>query len=191
MTSKWDAPGIAATIDDFWKNTGSDVVRQEVADWMGSQTGSFLDLGCGTARMAQFLKDCQYVGVDASEEMLRIAKTRVPSEFLCLADLFEKLPFADDSFRAALCMEVVRHLDSYESALKELARVVWKQVFIVDVFMDGETSFGEERISGQVFPNNCWSLSQFLADVERYFSGWRTEVHGFRNGELGIRIEAL
>jgi len=88
-------------------------------------------------------------------------------------------------------MEVVRHLSDYQPALKELARLVTKRAYIVDVFQEGwDSHIDQQEILGQVFPNNCWSLSQFLADVNQHFPGWQTEVHGFSNGELGIRIEA-
>jgi len=192
VKSQWDSPSIANIIENFWESTGSDVVRKMVAEWIGPQTGRFLDLGCGTARMSTFLKGpCYYVGLDGSEEMLQFAKARVPAKQLVLGDLREGLPFPDASFGTALCMEVIRHLTSYDSVLEGLARVVKKRIFIVDVFHDGpESGFGEERIETEVFPNNTWSLSQFLADTAKHFPGWAADVYTFSNGELGIKIEA-
>ena len=192
MKSNWDSPGVAGQIETFWEDTGSDAVRKAVADWMGPQTGRFLDLGCGTARMSMFLKGpAYYVGLDGSEEMLQFAKTRTTAKSLHVGDLREGLPFPGASFVSALCMEVIRHLTSYDSVLEGLARVVKKRVYIVDVFNDGpESSFKEETIEGQTFPNNTWSLTEFSAAVKKHFPKWTTEVHTFSNGELGIKIEA-
>lgn len=190
--SKWDAPWTALHIEALWEESGSDIHRKTVADLIGPLTGRFLDLGCGSARIAPFLEGGQYIGVDASEEMLKIAETRVPPERLRFADFaVEKLPFRKGSFNTALCMEVIRHLSSYESVLLELARVVRKKIYIVDVFRNSqESGFGQEQVLDQIFPNNCWSLPQFLADVNKHFSGWDIEIHMLNNGELAIQIEA-
>jgi len=191
MLSLWDKFGVADWVESFWDGSGIDAFRQEVADWIGPQTGRFLDLGCGTARMAPLLTGCRYVGVDGSEEMLRIARTRVPIRALRLRDLNDNLPFKNASFDAALCMEVIRHLSSYEVVLKELARVVKSRVYIVDAF-DGswESHTGTTEAAGQTFPDNRWSLPQFLTDVEVHFPEWWVKIETFSNGATGIRIEA-
>ncbi len=191
--SEWDAPGIASYIEALWEESHSDIWREKVAEWMGPQTGKFLDLGCGTARIAQFLKGGQYLGVDASKEMLKIAVTRqVTADQVQCVDITKKLPFNDASFNAALCMEVLRHLSSYEPVLQELARLVKKCVYIVDVFQEGtETVFSQDKLKDQLFPNNMWSLFQFLADVSDYFPGWKVDVGTLGNvAQWAIRIEA-
>jgi len=133
--SKWDAPGVVAQIEGYWEDSGSDAIRREVAEWMGPLGANFLDLGCGTARMSQFIQQARYHGVDGSAEMLAIAKRRVPEEYLRLGDA-SAVPFPDGYFDAALCMEVFRHLGDYRAALAELARVVIPVPFVGDVLQE-------------------------------------------------------
>jgi SAM-dependent methyltransferase len=62
-------------------------------------------------------------GVDASEEMLRVAVDKVPSARFVRGSL-EALPCAADAFDAAVCSLALTHLQRLEPAIEELARVV-------------------------------------------------------------------
>lgn len=190
MKSLWDTPGVASWIDSFWDGAGIEEFRQEVGDWVGLQEGRFLDLGCGTGRMARFFPDVRYVGVDGSEEMLDLAKDRVPVKSLRLADVTEPLPLKSKTFSAALCMEVIRHLASYDTVLRELERLVNDRIYIVDAFDDGwESKFSTGEAGGETFPDNRWSLPQLLDDISQIFPSSSVDVHTFSNGSTGIHIE--
>ena len=96
-----------------------------------------LDLGCGEGRhviAACALDGVDAVGVDLSLKDLATARERMAefrdaaSEdsalFLLLAGDALKLPFADESFDAVICSEVLEHIPDYRSALAEISRVL-------------------------------------------------------------------
>ncbi|MEO7191937.1 MAG: metalloregulator ArsR/SmtB family transcription factor [Vicinamibacterales bacterium] len=86
------------------------------------------DLGCGTGvvlnALARHVR--QVIGVDASEEMLASARTRLGdlSNVDLRRGMLEALPIADDSLDAAVMMLVLHHLPSPVPALLEARRVL-------------------------------------------------------------------
>jgi ArsR family transcriptional regulator len=97
------------------------------------------DLGCGTGRVLAALAPHvgRMIGVDASDEMLSAARSRVSS--LSNVDLrrgpLESLPIEDGSLDAAVLMLVLHHLPSPVSALSEARRVLRPggRVLVVDM----------------------------------------------------------
>lgn len=186
--SKWDAPGIASYVEAQWGTPNEMALREEVADWVGYQRGRLLDIGCGSARIAPLLKGCHYVGLDGSEELIKLARER--AEDVEVGDI-ERLPFPDRSIPSALCMQVLRHLPSYERTLAELARVVARRLFIVDILRAGATdSRGESTLLGVNFLNSVWALDGLLAALARHFPGWKVEKRIFHNLIVGLKVEA-
>lgn len=84
-----------------------------------------LDAACGTGRHAAFLASLGHdvVGVDASSEMLAVARQKVPGADLREGRL-ESLPLADESFELAVCALALSHAPSLEEPVAELARVL-------------------------------------------------------------------
>ena len=97
--------------------------------------GSLLDLGCGDARVGRLLVSrhqgaVRYVGVDASEKMLSIARRGASAADLTLlaADLVEdgwqeRIPPQQGGFDAAVSFSVLHHLPSGELRLRFLREV--------------------------------------------------------------------
>jgi SAM-dependent methyltransferase len=82
-----------------------------------------LDIGCGTGRfLAQLSEKAKAWGVDASPEMLEVARTRAGSAGLKLGRA-EELPFKDGWFERAT-MWLVAHLVDRPRAFAEAARVL-------------------------------------------------------------------
>ena len=82
-----------------------------------------LDIGCGTGRfLAQLSEIAKAWGVDASPEMLEVARTRVGGAGLKLGTA-EELPFKDGWFERAT-MWLVAHLVDRPRAFAEAARVL-------------------------------------------------------------------
>jgi len=82
-----------------------------------------LDIGCGTGRfLAQLAEIAKGWGVDASPEMLEVARTRAGSAGLKLGRA-EELPFKDGWFERAT-MWLVAHLVDRPRAFAEAARVL-------------------------------------------------------------------
>lgn len=188
--SEWDKLGIAASAEAAWDSPEEQQLRALVAEWIGPDAGRLLDLGCGTARMAPLLRDCRYIGVDSSTEMLTLARGRVGARNLRHCDFtVERLPFPDQSFDTALCMQVMRHLGSYEPVLRELARVVRSRVFFQDLFHHGAAHVkGSADFGGVRFHENAWSLPVFVSDLVGVFPGWQIESVSLGGRWAGVKV---
>ena len=87
------------------------------------KTIKILDLGCGNGRLFSMLKDknVKYVGIDSSDELIKIAKDRYQGEnlkFLVVEALM--LPFPDNSFNKIFSVAVLHHLPSDDIRLESL-----------------------------------------------------------------------
>jgi len=83
-----------------------------------------LDVGCGTGRFLQAAADvgADAWGLDASEELLEIARDRVPAADLSLGDM-QALPYAEDTFDVVTGFNSFFFASDLESALREAGRV--------------------------------------------------------------------
>ena len=94
--------------------------------------GNVLDVACGTGdMMLELLKrGCTVTGVDLSEEMLEIARTKTASANFQLSTFnfqlgdAEALPFAEGEFDAVTCAFGVRNFVHLEQGLNEMLRVL-------------------------------------------------------------------
>jgi len=82
-----------------------------------------LDVACGTGFLTRHLRG-EIVGLDQSEQMLAIARERVPLSVFIQGDAFA-LPFADGAFERVFTAHFYGHLDRDQRALflAEAARV--------------------------------------------------------------------
>lgn len=85
-----------------------------------------LDWGCGNGRFYEVFKSGDYYGVDISEKMIEIARTRYPKgRFQVVEPL--NLPFPDNFFDKIFSLAVFHHLPSKEfriQFLKEAKRIL-------------------------------------------------------------------
>jgi ubiquinone/menaquinone biosynthesis C-methylase UbiE len=118
-----------------------------------------LEIGCGTGRfLAQLTEVAKAWGVDASPEMLEVARSRVGSAGLKLGSA-EELPFKDGWFERAT-MWLVAHLVDRKRAFAEAARVLEPGGrFGVATF---DPSYFDEFWLNELFP------SMEAADRERF-----------------------
>lgn len=92
-----------------------------------------LDVGTGTGRaaIALALKGAIVTGVDASEEMLAVARRRaLDAQATVTFDRGDahRLAFADQSFDAVVCLRVLMHTPGWRQSLAELCRVARDRV---------------------------------------------------------------
>lgn len=87
-------------------------------------TTKYLDVGCGAGMAAQLAAErgAHVTGLDAAENLLAIARTRVPNGDFHLGDL-ESLPFADDSFDLVTGFNSFQYAANPGAALAEARRV--------------------------------------------------------------------
>lgn len=85
-----------------------------------------LDAGCGAGRNCIWLVEqgAQVTGFDASPQMLRHARDRVPDAAFSLADLAEPLDLEDGSVDVVIASLVMHYLHDWVPTLRELRRVL-------------------------------------------------------------------
>lgn len=87
-----------------------------------------LDLGCGTGEMMRLIlqKDSrkELYGLDLSEEMLSVAKAKLPEQVKLLLGDSESLPFLDSFFDVVYCNDSFHHYPAPQKVLREVHRVL-------------------------------------------------------------------
>jgi ubiquinone/menaquinone biosynthesis C-methylase UbiE len=90
--------------------------------------GDVLDVGCGTGALLSRLQTTQPVsqltGVDASAEMLKIARNRLPAEITLRESWAEELPFDDCAFDTVVSCNMFHFIRRPHDALNEMFRVL-------------------------------------------------------------------
>lgn len=96
-------------------------------DDLSGVRGRVLDVGCGAGSVAKAVKrersDLQVFGCDLSESALSIAEASPEGVDFRLATA-ERLPFADGELDFVWIFDVLEHVDSPETVLREIARVL-------------------------------------------------------------------
>ncbi len=173
LAERYDA---VRPVDENWWEVYELVAR--AADLRGRRV---LDIGCGTGRLSAALVERAYAkvwGVDASPEMLAVAKEKVQGVAFKRADA-ESLPFKDGWFERAV-LWLVLHLVDRPAALAEAHRVLATDGFVAVVSFD-ESHFGAhwltdylpslERVDRARFPTE----EQLVAELrEAGFAGVET-----------------
>jgi len=132
-----------------------DQERIEVAtSRIPSEVRSLVDVGCGNGLFVNYLVDHhsarfgRIVGVDRSAAALRHVRAEQTRGSV------DALPFENDTFDLATCMEVLEHLPvkTFEAALREIVRVSRRYV-LVTVPNDQDLSVGMARcrVCGCIF----------------------------------------
>jgi ubiquinone/menaquinone biosynthesis C-methylase UbiE len=108
-------------------------VYEQTLRHVGLEPGDrVLDLGCATGVFLQICADREAIvaGVDASADLLALARTRVHGADLRVADL-QTLPYADDSFDLVTGFRSFFFADDIIAALREARRVARPDAQIV------------------------------------------------------------
>lgn len=132
-------PNTARTFDDrrFGGPIGELVAETQAAVILrmaGEVSGRpVLDVGTGTGRAALLLAKAgaDVTGVDASEQMLAIARERARSDGRAINFVqrdAHALPFGDRSFDVAVSLRMLMHSPRWRDALAELCRVASRRV---------------------------------------------------------------
>lgn len=154
------------------------------------EAAEIVDLGCGTGilleRLAPYVR--RAIGVDASPEMLALARARL--EALPAAELIaapvERVPAPDQSADAALLLLVLGHLPEPALALKEARRIVrgGGKLVIVDLLASSE---GPQELDPQLGRSfSPTSLEELLRSA-----GWIPSLFRLLPYERGTRGPAL
>ena len=120
--------------------------------------GRILDAGCGTGLVGAALKMAGFtriVGVDFSEESLKVAEATAAYEAIEAVDL-TALPTSlpSDAFDAVVCIGVMSYLPEVEAVCREFCRVARAGAVIVftqrsDLFESRDTTGACERLEAE------------------------------------------
>ncbi|MCH7604799.1 class I SAM-dependent methyltransferase [Patescibacteria group bacterium] len=123
-----------------WSREGEENYKKYFFAYFGPHTQgehsriSVLDVGCGPGiYVSELAKEgFQVQGVDYSEEVIAVAKKRIPknSAQLSVADVYN-LPFSDNSFDVVICLGLFQSVDDYERGLREIERVLKKDGLLI------------------------------------------------------------
>jgi ubiquinone/menaquinone biosynthesis C-methylase UbiE len=125
MADRFDALRFSGPIGTLLAESQDAVIASFLGDVEGRP---LLDVGTGTGRAAIGLarRGARVTGVDASAEMLRVARARAAEAGV--AATFEtgdahRLAFPDRAFHAAVSLRVLMHTPDWRQCLSELCRV--------------------------------------------------------------------
>lgn len=113
-----------------------------------------LDVGCGTGFLIDNLakeRDAEYYGLDLSEKMIEIAKSKNIEGAEFVRGSANMLPYDDESFDVVTCVQSFHHYPYPDEAMKEVYRVLKKGgVYILsDTGLDGIGAWIDNHI---IFP---------------------------------------
>lgn len=115
------------------RNSGGDLRRHYLGEVLRAAAWSrmpvnatVLDVGCGTGDNLRYVlrDDAQFFGIEYAEVTARIAKRLLGHQTHVQAASATAIPFLDQYFDLALCIEVLEHVEDNEKALREIIRVL-------------------------------------------------------------------
>ncbi|HZO37429.1 MAG TPA: class I SAM-dependent methyltransferase [Solirubrobacteraceae bacterium] len=92
---------------------------RDVTRWFAPDA-ALLDVGCGTAWLADHFP--AYTGIDGSPDAVATAQAKGRS--VQLGDVDAPLPFADASFDAVVCKDLLEHVGDPVAVVREVHRVL-------------------------------------------------------------------
>ncbi|KAB0680807.1 ArsR/SmtB family transcription factor [Aureimonas leprariae] len=161
-------------------------VEAALLEALGEETlGDVLDVGTGTGRLLELLapRAARIVGVDASREMLQVARAKLDAAGIANAQVRQgdaySLPLAHGSFDLVTLHQVLHYLDDPGAAVREAARMLRPagRLAIVDFAPHGLEFLREEQAHVRLgFSQE--TLAGYLGEAELDVVAWRLLVPG-------------
>lgn len=107
--------------DDFSRTRGRMWEELRFLEEYITEGEKILDSGCGNGRLLQLLegREVDYYGIDISQKLIEIAKSRYPDAKFQVADALN-LPFPDNFFDQVFTIAVFHHIPSQKFRLQFL-----------------------------------------------------------------------
>ncbi len=160
---------IASRYDDWYRTkTGQYVDRIEkwlVFSMLRTKSGKALDLGCGTGNYTLELKRRGFdvIGLDISEEMLKIARSK---GLKCVKGDAYSLPFPEGSFDLVLSVTMFEFIHEPERVLGEIHRVLKPGGEILIGTMNGKSLWFLFKRLKSLFVETAYRYARFYTPGE-------------------------
>jgi len=174
---------ISGRYDDWYRTkTGRYVDRTEkwlVFSMLRTKSGRALDLGCGTGNYTLELKRRGFdvIGLDASDGMLRIARSKGLN---CIKGDAYALPFPDESFDLVLSVTMFEFIHEPEKVVREIHRVLRPDGEVLIGTMNGRSTWFLFKRIKSLFVETAYRYARFY--TPRELENLLTET-GFENVE--------
>ena len=131
------------------------------------RNAEIIDVGCGTGLVGQNLKAKDFIyfdGIDISEDMLEIAKSRGYRNLL-LGSLNNRLPVLDNAYDTAMCVGVFTHGHVSSEGFNELCRIVKPGGYICFTINEGVfEKYGFKEMIGDFQSHKIWEVISLYKD---------------------------
>jgi ubiquinone/menaquinone biosynthesis C-methylase UbiE len=124
-----------------------------------------LDVGCGNGRLLEALKgkEVEYLGIDNSTELIKIARRNYPGEKFVEGDLLDLQAITDNNFDYIFCLAVLPHIPSQKlriKALEELRGKLGPQGrIILSVWNLWSRAAGKDKLRRLILKNGLLKIS--------------------------------
>ena len=103
---------------------------KDVFDYLSEKSfANLLDIGCGTGYFIDMFseqRNANYIGLDLSEEMIKVSKDKKIENAKFIVGYADKLPFEDNCFDVVTCIQSFHHYPDSKKAMDEAYRVLKK-----------------------------------------------------------------
>lgn len=139
---------------------------------------SVLDFGCGTGNFSIKLAKmgCKVTGVDVSEEMLKIARSKATEQSLAVDFILiddSRPEFEDNTFDVAVSMATFEFIKDTGGALSELFRLVKPSGQVLVGTIARDSAWGELYRSEDIRNNSVFKYAEFWTFED--LAGWEKE----------------
>ena len=174
MNNKYDYKDIASDYDNILKQYSwhaPEIIFEALSDYL--QAGAkLLDIGIGTGASSQrFYKEgIEIYGLDNSEELLAVCKSKNISENLVLCDLLnDEIPFQNVSFNYIICSGVLHFFSDLRLIFKKVNAILKKRGLFIFTIIENSENINliyEEKVSGtSVYHHNIEYISKLMEEI--------------------------
>ena len=160
---------IAQRYDSWYQTkTGRYVDRTEkwlIFSMLRKKSGKALDLGCGTGNYTLELKKRGFdvVGIDASEKMVEIARSKGLN---CIKGDAYALPFPDRSFDLVMSVTMFEFIHEPERVVEEIKRVLKPGGEVIIGTMNGRSAWFAFKRLKSLFVETAYRYARFYTPGE-------------------------
>jgi SAM-dependent methyltransferase len=163
----------------WWYRGRRRIIGEAVRGLELSPGARILDAGCGSGRnMVELAPFGAITGLELADASVARARSRGVGEVV--QGTLDAMPFEDDSFELAVCLDVIEHLDDDRRALRELRRVVRKGGTLLVTVPAYQWLWSEHDVINH---HRRRYTRRTLSDAARE-SGWVTDRTTYFNGLL-------